>query len=69
VRLALIHYAECMRTHAVPMLDPNPLGQLNLGNVAGISNGFGRYSPQFRTADQACRRVLPTTVHDDGTGP
>ena len=66
---ALTHYAECMRSHDIPMLDPNALGSLNLGNVPGISNDFGRYSPQFRAADTACRHLLPRAVHDDGTGP
>jgi hypothetical protein len=69
VRLALIHYAECMRGHAVAMLDPNALGQLSLGNVPGIINGFGRYTPQFRAADHACRNLLPASVYDNGTGP
>jgi hypothetical protein len=66
---ALTHYAECMRSHDIPMLDPGPQGQLNLGNVPGITGDFGRYSPQFRSADSACRHVLPAGVHDDGTGP
>ncbi len=69
VHLGLIRYAVCMRSHAVPMLDPNPLGQLSLGNVPGMSDGFGRYTPQFRIADQTCRHLLPATVHDNGTGP
>jgi hypothetical protein len=66
---ALTHYAECMRTHDIPMLDPDANGSLNLGNVPGITNDFGRYSPQFRAADTACRHLLPRAVHDDGTGP
>ena len=66
---ALVRYASCMRNHDVPMLDPGPQGQLNLGNVPGITSDFGRYSPQFRTADSACRHLLPAGVHDDGTGP
>jgi hypothetical protein len=65
----LTHYAECMRSHDIDMLDPNAQGSLNLGDVPGISNGFGRYSPQFRRADGACRHLLPSAVHDDGTGP
>jgi len=69
VRLALIHYAECMRSGSVPMLDPDAMGTLNLGNVPGISDGFGRYTPQFRAADQACRHLLPSAVHDNGSGP
>jgi hypothetical protein len=66
---ALTHYAECMRSHDIPMLDPGPQGQLNLGNVPGITGDFGRYSQQFRSADSACRHLLPAGVHDDGTGP
>jgi hypothetical protein len=64
-----VRYASCMRNHDIPMLDPGPQGQLNLGNVPGINNDFGRYSPQFRSADSACRHLLPQGVRDDGTGP
>jgi hypothetical protein len=66
---ALTRYAECMRSHDINMLDPTADGQLNLGNVAGISSDFGRYSPQFRAADGACRHLLPAGTGDDGTGP
>jgi hypothetical protein len=66
---ALTAYARCMRAHDIAMLDPTPEGELNLGRVPGINNDFGRYSPQFRAADSACRHFLPASVHDDGTGP
>ena len=66
---ALTRYAQCMRDHDISMLDPTPQGDLSLGNVPGISADFGRYSPQFHAADASCRRLLPATVHDDGTGP
>jgi hypothetical protein len=66
---ALTNYASCMRRHDVSMPDPPPNGQLNLGPVPGITNGFGRYSPQFRSADAACRHLLPAGTRDDGTGP
>ena len=66
---SLVRYASCMRHHDIPMLDPGPQGQLNLGNVPGITSDFGRYSPQFRAADAACRHLLPHGVRDDGTGP
>lgn len=69
VLAALTSYARCMRAHDVGMLDPTPDGQLNLGNVPGITSDYGRYSPQFRLADTACRHLLPAGVHDDGTGP
>ncbi len=66
---ALTRYAQCMRHHNIPMLDPTPQGQLTLGNVPGITGNFGRKSPQFRAADAACRHFLPASIHDDGTGP
>lgn len=66
---ALTRYARCMRAHDISMLDPTSFGALNLGNVPGISGNFGRYSPQFRAADTACRHLLPAGVADDGTGP
>jgi hypothetical protein len=65
----LTEYARCMRSHDIGMLDPTPQGQLNLGRVPSITSNFGRYSPQFRAADAACRHFLPAGVHDDGTGP
>jgi hypothetical protein len=69
-RLAkLASYARCMRAHDIPMLDPTSFGALDLGNVPGISSDFGRYSPQFRSADTACRHLLPAGVADNGTGP
>jgi hypothetical protein len=66
---ALTRYAECMRGRDIAMLDPPADGQLNLGTVPGITSDFGRYSPQFRAADGACRHLLPAGVQDDGTGP
>jgi hypothetical protein len=67
---ALTRYAECMRAHDITMLDPDSEGELNLGRVPGMaSNDFGRYSPQFRSADAACRHLLPAGVTDNGTGP
>ncbi len=66
---ALTRYARCMRAHDINMLDPTPQGELNLGRVPGITGDFGRYSPQFRAADAACRHFLPAGVRDDGSGP
>ena len=66
---ALTRYAQCMRRHDISMLDPTPYGALSLGTVPGITGDFGRYSPQFRSADSACRHLLPAGVHDNGTGP
>lgn len=66
---ALTRYAQCMRSHDINMLDPTPQGELNLGTVPGVTSDFGRYSPQFRAADTACRHFLPAGIRDDGTGP
>jgi hypothetical protein len=66
---ALTRYARCMRAHDINMLDPTREGDLNIGRVPGINSRFGRYSPQFRAADAACRHLLPASVHDDGSGP
>ena len=66
---ALASYAQCMRSHDISMLDPNAQGALNLGSVPGITDEFGRYTPQFRSADSACQHLLPAGIHDDGTGP
>jgi len=65
---ALTRYAECMRAHDIPLLDPNQLGEVDMGRLPGMLD-VGRYSPQFRSADAACRHLLPTGVHDDGSGP
>ena len=62
-------YARCMRSHDISMLDPDQYGNLGLGNVPGINNRFGRYSPQFRAADGACQHLLPAGSHDEGNGP
>jgi hypothetical protein len=66
---ALTSWAECMRRHDINMLDPTSAGELDLGTVPGITSDFGRYSPQFRAADTACRPLLPAGVSDNGTGP
>jgi hypothetical protein len=66
---ALTRYARCMRSHDIAMLDPTPQGELDLGTVPGISSDFGRYSAQFRSADRACRHLLPAGITDNGTGP
>lgn len=67
---ALTQYARCMRAHDINMLDPTAQGVLDLGDVPGMANNdFGRSSPQFHSADSACRHLLPAGVTDDGTGP
>ena len=59
IRLALVRDAQCMPTRGIPMVDPNAVGQLNLGNVPRPAAAWGSYAPQFHAADLACRRVHP----------
>lgn len=67
---ALTRYAECMRAHDINMLDPTARGELDLGDVPGMTNNdFGRSSPQLHSADAACRYLLPPGITDDGSGP
>jgi hypothetical protein len=68
---ALTAYSRCMRSHQVPLLDPDPNdGHITMGTVPGIADlPGGRRDPLFRQADSACRHLLPAGVRDDGTGP
>lgn len=50
----LLQFSQCMRSHGLPSFpDPKSNGSLNLG-------GSNPNSPQFQTAFQACRSLLPS---------
>jgi hypothetical protein len=52
---AFLKYARCMRSHGVPKFpDPKPGSGLK---IAGT--GINPNTPQFKTAQQACRKVVP----------
>jgi hypothetical protein len=52
-RDALVAFAACMRENGVPDFpDPKPSG-------SGLSLDFDPSSPQFKTAQQSCRKLLP----------
>jgi hypothetical protein len=55
----LLRFSECMRSHGVPSF-PDPSGR---GIHIGPASGIDPASPAFRTAQSACRRLLP------GSGP
>jgi hypothetical protein len=49
-------FARCMRSHGVPQFpDPTANGGINFRDVPGISAS----SPAFKSAETACRRLLP----------
>ena len=56
LRDAFVRYARCMRERGVDVPDPTAEGGLVLGRGAG---GIDPQSPSFRTADEACRDLLP----------
>lgn len=52
----MLAYAQCMRSHGVPKFpDPKAGGAL----VIGTKNGVDPNSPQFKTAQAACQKLLP----------
>jgi hypothetical protein len=49
-------FAKCMRAHGVEAFpDPNSQGEIQIGATAGIDPG----SRTYRSAEQACEKVLP----------
>ena len=51
-----LSFARCMRSHGVPNFpDPSASGGINFNGVPGINAS----SPAFRTAETACRNLLP----------
>ena len=49
-------FAACMRGHGLPNFpDPNGQGVIQLGAGSGVDPG----SPKFRTAQEACNKLLP----------
>jgi hypothetical protein len=51
-------YSQCMRAHGITKFpDPNSQGGLSLR--AGPGTGIDPNSPQFKAADQACRKLMP----------
>jgi hypothetical protein len=58
-RAALVAFSACMRRHGLPNFpDPKAVGRgyrLTIGSETGLDPN----SPQFRTAQQACRQLLP----------
>lgn len=75
---AALRFARCMRSHGVPRFpDPQPQTgpQTQSGSGSGASsqntNGIDPNSPQFQSAQQACRSFAPgggLSVHQSGPG-
>jgi hypothetical protein len=49
-------YSACMRSHGLPNFpDPNSNGGIKLDSTRGLD----RSSPQFESAEEACKSLLP----------
>ncbi len=66
---AALAYVDCMRSHGVSNFpDPTSDGQINVKFAYGgkdgapVSSGIDRMSPQYISADQTCRHLLPGGV-------
>jgi hypothetical protein len=66
---AALAYVDCMRSHGVSNFpDPTSDGQINVKFAYGgkdgspASSGIDRMSPQYISADQTCRHLLPGEV-------
>lgn len=66
---AALAYVDCMRSHGVSNFpDPTSDGQINVNFAFGgkdgapVSSGIDRMSPQYISADQTCRHLLPGGV-------
>ena len=66
---AALVYVDCMRSHGVSNFpDPTSDGQINVQFASGgkdgapVSSGIDRMSPQYLSADQTCRPLLPGGV-------
>ena len=66
---AALTYVDCMRSHGVSNFpDPTSDGQINVDFAHGgkdgapVSSGIDRMSPQYISADQTCRHLLPGGV-------
>lgn len=61
-----VAYVDCMRSHGIVNFpDPTSSGQINVDFARGgkdgspSSGGIDRTSPQYLSADQTCRHLLP----------
>jgi hypothetical protein len=57
-RSSALAYSECMRAHGITAFpDPNSQGGISISG--GPGSALDPNSPQFKAADQACRKLMP----------
>ena len=57
-RTGALAYSQCMRAHGITKF-PDPNSQGGIGISGGPGSGIDPNSPQFKAADQACRKLMP----------
>jgi hypothetical protein len=57
-RTSALAYTECMRAHGIKNF-PDPDSQGGISLSGGPGTGIDPRSPQFKAADQACRKLMP----------
>lgn len=63
----LLKFARCMRSHGVPSF-PDPSNGALSGSSSAGSGGINPSSPQFQSAQQACRSLLPAGAQNGNGG-
>jgi hypothetical protein len=61
---ALTKFAACMRSHGVPVPEPNTSGSGPVFDTKGLDTS----SAKFRSAEAACREVLRAAIHAPAGG-
>jgi hypothetical protein len=52
-----LKFVACMRSHGLPDM-PDPVAERGGISIRAGSKGFGPNSPQFRSAQHACRQFM-----------
>ena len=65
---SLLAYTDCMRTHGEPNMPEPSVSGGSLHLAAPPGPGFDPNSPQFATANNACKHLLPTKGSSPDTG-
>lgn len=62
-------FAQCMRSNGVPSF-PDPVnGRLQLKVTKGGGGGLNPGSPQFKSAEQKCKSLAPSTLGNGSPSP
>jgi hypothetical protein len=55
----LLRYAACMRAHGITNFPDPEVANNRISLSVGAGSGIDPGSPQFQSAQQACKRLMP----------